>query len=143
MNNNIYLDVAEVMATQSKANKLKVGCVLVKDDNIISFSYNGTPRGNDNTCEDEDNNTYPEVIHAESYAVTKAARAGISTDKAAAYVTHAPCLSCAKIMYQAGITNVIFRNAYRSDDGINFLQKQGVKVFYLPEWNKQTQLALL
>lgn len=143
MNNNNYLNIAQELANQSKATKLKVGCVLVKDDNFISFSYNGTPRGSDNTCEDENNKTYPEVIHAEAYAITKAARAGISTDKSTAYITHAPCMDCAKLLYQAGIINVVFREGYKTDDGVNFLQKHGVKVFYLPEWNKDTQLALL
>ena len=143
MNDNTYLEIAELIASQSKATKLKVGAVIVKDSNIISFSYNGTPPGTCNICEDEDNKTYPEVIHAESHAITKAAKMGISTDKATAYITHAPCISCAKLLYQSGIINVVFREGYKTDDGINFLQKHKVKVFYLPEWNKNTKLALL
>ncbi len=142
MNNNTYLEIAERIALESKANKLKVGCVLVKNGNIISFSYNGTPPGSDNTCEDEHNHTHPEVIHAESMAITKAARAGVATDGAIAYVTHQPCIDCAKLLYQAGIKEVWFRNTYKNSYGIDFLINQGVTVGYIAFWNKDSSPAL-
>lgn len=142
MNNNTYLEIAERIAQESKANKLKVGCVLVKNGNIISFSYNGTPPGTDNTCEDECNNTHPEVIHAESMAITKAAKAGISTRDSIAYVTHQPCIDCAKLLYQAGVKEVYFRNGYKSNQGTDFLINQGVNVVYIADWNKDSSPAL-
>jgi dCMP deaminase len=114
-----------------------VGCVIVKDNNIISFSWNGTPRGWDNNCENivgyESNNvpvykTKPEVIHAESNAISKLARSSESGLGADLFVTHSPCLDCAKLIYQSGIKRVYFGAAYRSNEGIVFLERSGVEV---------------
>ena len=142
MNMDTYLKIAEMLAEESKATKLKVGCVVVRDGNFLSFSYNGTPPGTDNTCEDEHNKTYPEVIHAESMAITKAAKSGVVIDKATMCITHAPCIDCAKLIYQAGIQQVWFRHPYKSTDGVDFLLNQGIDVRYLPSWNKGASSAL-
>jgi dCMP deaminase len=125
---SLYMDMAQRAAQMSRANRLKVGCLVVKDDNIISFSWNGTPAGWDNDCEDETNITKPEVIHAEANAVSKLAKNAASGSGATMFITHAPCMECAKLIYGAGITNVLYRNQYRSDAGIEFLIKCNVTV---------------
>jgi dCMP deaminase len=115
---------------------LQVGAIVVKDDRIISIGYNGMPSGWDNTCEDEhlyeDGSsglvTRPEVLHAESNAIAKLARSNESGLGADLFVTHAPCIQCAKLVYQAGIRCVIYQDNYRDNLGINFLEKSGVIV---------------
>jgi dCMP deaminase len=72
--------------------------------------------------------TKPEVLHAETNAIAKLAKSNESGVGATLFITHAPCLDCAKLIYQSGINNVLYRNTYRSDDGINFLNKSGVNV---------------
>jgi dCMP deaminase len=70
----------------------------------------------------------PEVLHAETNAIAKVAKSTNSTDGATMFITHAPCLDCAKLVYQSGINSVYYRNSYRNDDGIDFLKKCEVKV---------------
>jgi dCMP deaminase len=141
-----YMKTAEVFAELSSARRLHVGAIIVKDDRIISIGYNGMPSGWDNNCEDEYpispwkeehkkelNATYtlktkPEVLHAETNAIAKLAKSTESGANATLFITHAPCLDCAKLVYQSGINNVFYRNSYRSDDGIRFLEKAGVQV---------------
>lgn len=131
-----YMDVAERFAALSHARRLHVGAIVVKDDRIISIGYNGMPSGWDNNCEDvvqysDDTTalkTKPEVLHAETNAIAKLARSTESGLGATLFVTHSPCLDCAKLVFQSGINSVYFRNSYRSDDGIRFLEKAGVKV---------------
>jgi dCMP deaminase len=126
-----HMKAAEVYAQLSSAKRLQVGCVVVKDNTIIGIGYNGMPSGWDNTCEwtVDDAKGYdtgkskPEVLHAETNAIAKIARSTNSSDGAALFVTHAPCLECAKIIHQAGIEEVFYRNSYRNDDGIIFLQR--------------------
>ena len=72
--------------------------------------------------------TKPEVLHAETNAIAKLARSTESGLGATLFVTHAPCLDCAKLVYQSGINSVYYRNSYRSEDGLQFLEKAGVKV---------------
>ena len=136
------MKVAETFAELSSARRLHVGAIVVKDDRIISIGYNGMPSGWDNNCEDEigsvmDDNgnvyearleTKPEVLHAETNAIAKLAKSTESGMGATMFVTHAPCLDCAKLIYQSGISSVLYRNTYRSDDGIAFLEKAGVKI---------------
>lgn len=134
-----YLDMAERFAQLSYAKRLKVGAIVVKDDRVISIGYNGTPAGWDNCCEEnvlvpvdgkiqEVNRTKDEVIHAEANAITKLAKSSESGDGASMFITHAPCIDCAKLIYGSGINSVYYRNSYRSEDGINFLSKSFVKV---------------
>lgn len=136
------MKVAETFAELSSARRLHVGAIVVKDDRIISIGYNGMPSGWDNNCEDEigsvmDDNgnvyearlkTKPEVLHAETNAIAKLAKSTESGMGATMFVTHAPCLDCAKLIYQSGISSVLYRNTYRSDDGIAFLERAGVKI---------------
>lgn len=124
-----YMDVAERFARMSTAKKLQVGCVIVKDNRIISIGYNGTPSGWSNECEehvgDDVWKTKPEVIHAEMNALMKLARSPESGEGASLFVTHTPCIECAKGIYQAGITNVYYRNHYDANkgSGFNFLKR--------------------
>lgn len=131
------MKTAEVFAELSSARRLHVGAIVVKDDRIISIGYNGMPSGWDNNCEEEIKwpngeirhlTTKPEVLHAETNAIAKLAKNGNSSDGAVLFVTHSPCLDCAKLIYQSGINSVYYRNSYRSEDGILFLEKAGVKV---------------
>jgi dCMP deaminase len=138
----LYMDWAQRCAQLSHAKRLQVGAVIVKDDSVISYGYNGMPAGWDNNCEDEvghvldvDENvveirlkTKPEVLHAESNAVSKLAKSSNSGDGADIFITHAPCLDCAKLVYQAGIKRVYFGSAYRDDAGIKFLEQSGVTI---------------
>lgn len=132
----VYMKTAEAFAELSHARRLHVGAIIVKDDRIISIGYNGMPAGWDNNCEDtiqhsDDTTslkTKPEVLHAETNAIAKLARSTESGLNATMFVTHSPCLDCAKLIYQSGINSVFYRDAYRSEDGIQFLQKSGVKV---------------
>jgi len=131
------MDWALRLAQLSHAKRLQVGAVVVKDDTVISYGYNGMPAGWDNDCEYtpyDDNGdpmdikTKPEVLHAESNAIAKLAKSINSGNGADIFITHAPCLDCAKLVYQAGIKRVYFGTAYRDDSGIRFLEKSGVQV---------------
>jgi dCMP deaminase len=161
---DLYMDWAQRTAQLSHAQRLQVGAVIVKDDSVISYGYNGMPAGWDNDCEnvewcsaggwldpeeieerwphegtylDADGNTMqgryrlktkPEVLHAESNAIAKLAKSSQSGCNASVFITHAPCLDCAKLIYQAGISNVYYRNSYRDVAGVDFLEKSGVAV---------------
>jgi dCMP deaminase len=133
------MKVAEVYGKLSSANRLKVGCVIVKNDTIIGIGYNGMPSGWDNTCEDVfrtgndnygkyDTKTKPEVIHAEINAISKVARSTNSSEDAYMFITHAPCMECSKALFQSGIKKVFYKEEYRDLSGIEFLQKCGVEV---------------
>ena len=135
-----YMDIARRTAELSTARRLKVGAILVKDNSIQSFGYNGTPAGWDNNCEDEIGNvldndgnivetrlkTKPEVIHAERNALDKLTKNNGGAIGASMFITHAPCLECAKSIYNSGISKIYYHEDYRSVDGIEFLNKCGV-----------------
>ena len=166
---DLYNDFAERTAKLSHARRLQVGAVIVKDDTVISYGYNGMPAGWDNDCEnvewcsaggwlspeeieegwpyegtylDADGNTMqgryrlktkPEVLHAESNAIAKLAKSTNSGNRADLFVTHMPCLDCAKLIYQSGISRVWYGANYRDDSGIKFLEKSGVEVKQIEE----------
>lgn len=123
-----HMDAAEVYAQLSSAKRLQVGAVVVKNDRIISIGYNGMPSGWTNVCENEDGQTKPEVLHAETNAIAKIAKGSESAEGATLFCTHAPCIDCAKLIYQSGIETVYYKNDYRSDQGIQFLKMSGVHV---------------
>jgi dCMP deaminase len=127
-----HMQAAHIYAELSTARRLKVGALVVKDDRIISIGYNGMPKGWDNNCEHELEDgtikTKPEVLHAETNAIAKLARSTESGLDADLFVTHSPCLDCAKLIYQSGIRRVYYANAYRDDSGITFLKNSGVEV---------------
>ncbi|MBQ4388365.1 MAG: dCMP deaminase family protein [Bacteroidales bacterium] len=123
-----YLEMAEVWAQNSYCKRRKVGALLVKDRTIISDGYNGTPSGFENICEDENGVTKPYVLHAEANAITKVAKSGNSSAGATLFVTASPCAECAKLIIQAGIRRVVYRDAYRLTDGIDLLERAGIEV---------------
>ena len=155
-----YLKMAFIWSTNSKAARLKVGVLLVKNNTIISDGYNGTLSGFSNCCErtvDKNGNisefefedlehlneyveaygkdsvkTKPEVVHAESNAITKIARSSASSDGATMYITDAPCLQCSKLIIQSGIKEVVYARDYCDESGINLLRKAGVTVTHIP-----------
>jgi dCMP deaminase len=145
-----FMDTAERFAQLSSSRRLHVGAVVVKDERITSIGYNGTPAGWDNNCEDKvycddgdiyeqqypkDSNTWeryklvtkPEVIHAEANAISKLAKSSDSGEGASIFITHAPCVDCAKLIYGAGIKHVYYRNSYRNEEGLNFLVKCNIE----------------
>jgi dCMP deaminase len=141
-----YMDVAKRFAQCSTAERLQVGAVIVKDDRIISIGYNGTPSGWDNICEDEVigynpvTNTHvptgelqskPEVLHAEANAILKLARSTECGEGSTLFVTHAPCMDCAKLIAQSGISEVYYDEVYRCDEGLEFLRKCKIPVIKL------------
>ena len=126
-----YMRTAETFAELSHARRLHVGAIVVKDDRIISIGYNGMPAGWDNNCEYElgtELKTRPEVLHAETNAIAKLARSNESGLGADIFITHAPCLDCAKLIYQSGIKRVLYGTAYRDTNGVDFLKNSGVAV---------------
>ena len=131
-----YMKTAETFAELSHAQRLHVGAIVVKDDRIISIGYNGMPTGWTNDCEDiiqhsDDTTTLktkPEVLHAETNALAKLARSTESGLDADIFITHAPCLDCAKLIYQSGIRRVWYGAEYRDSAGTEFLRKSGVEV---------------
>ena len=122
-----YLEMAEVWSRNSYCKRRKVGALLVKDRMIISDGYNGTPSGFENVCE-EDGVTKPYVLHAEANAISKVAKSGNSSEDATLYVTASPCLECAKLIIQAGIKRVVYKEIYRITDGIDLLRRAGIEV---------------
>ena len=134
-----YMDVAQRFAQLSSATRLQVGAIVVKDDRIISIGYNGMPTGWDNCCENTVQHhelgtcttvSKAEVLHAETNAIAKLAKSGESGLGATMFVTHAPCIDCAKLVYQSGIATVYYKNKYRSTQGLEFLNKSGVEVIH-------------
>ena len=122
-----YLEMAAVWARNSYCKRRQVGALLVKDRMIISDGYNGTPSGFENICEDESGATKPYVLHAEANAITKVAKSGNSSEGATLYVTASPCMECAKLIIQAGIKRVVYRDSYRLTDGIELLERAGIE----------------
>jgi dCMP deaminase len=128
----LYMDIAERISKMSYAKRLQVGSVIVKENTILSYGWNGMPTDWENNCEivleDGSLKTRPEVLHAETNAIAKVSRSTESSQGATLFCTHSPCLDCAKLIYQAGISTVYYRDTYRSDDGLNFLRISGINV---------------
>ena len=150
------MDWARRVSELSHARRLHVGAVIVKDDTVISYGYNGMPAGWDNNCENAEYvgsdeqipspdemkrlgftstdqgwyrlKTKPEVLHAESNAIAKLAKSTNSGLNADLFVTHGPCLECAKLIFQSGIRRVFYAEDYRDDSGIQFLYKSGIEI---------------
>lgn len=133
-----YLSMAQTWSKLSKAVRKKVGCLIVKDGAIISDGYNGTPTGFDNVCEYQDPRvsfnqliTKPEVLHAESNAITKLAKSTQSSAGATMYITISPCVECAKLIIQSEISRVVYGKLYKNEDGLNLLRQAKIKIIEL------------
>lgn len=153
----VYMEIAYSVAKLSYAQRRQVGCVIVKDHQIVSFGYNGTPKGFDNSCEDDDNRFYEnpddaldliergytcdsgcctkhgaitkrEVLHAESNALTKIAKSTLSSEGADLYTTTSPCFECAKLIIQSGIKQVFYNETYRDMSGVDLLEQANINV---------------
>lgn len=127
-----FMSIADLTSKLSYAKRLHVGAVIVKGNQIIGTGYNGMPTGWENNCEttleDGSLKTKPEVLHAESNAIAKVSRSTESSEGATLFCTHAPCIDCAKLIYQAGISTVYYREQYRDDSGLRFLSQGNVNV---------------
>lgn len=127
----VFIEIAKQIGTLSYCTRAKVGAVLVKAGNVISFGYNGTPSGMDNCCEDEIDGKLVskiEVLHAESNCILKAAKMGLSTDGATMYLTLSPCKDCSKLILQAGVKRVVYLELFYRDNGSVEFLKQFIKV---------------
>lgn len=129
---DVYMEIAYSVAKLSYAERRKVGCVIVKDDQIVSFGYNGTPVGFDNACEylsdDGTPVTKKEVLHAESNALTKIAKSTLSSEGADLYTTTSPCYGCAKLIIQSGVSRVFYNEEYRDKTGLDLLLKANIEI---------------
>ena len=137
---NYYMQVAELTSKLSYAKRLQVGAVVVKGHKILATGYNGMPSGWDNNCEewvkvtdifsdaDKELKTRQEVLHAESNAITKLATSTESSENSTMFCTHAPCIQCAKLIYQSGIKTLYYKHTYRDTAGLEFLKKSGVEI---------------
>jgi len=123
-----YMKMASIWGQNSHCNRNKVGALVVKDNVIISDGFNGMPTGMDNCCEDENNNTNWQVLHAESNALAKLAKNPVSSIGSTLYVTLSPCKECSKLILQSGITRIVYCEEYRDTTGIDFLKSQGLLV---------------
>lgn len=126
-----YLRMAQIWSENSYCERRKVGALIVRDNMIISDGFNGTPSGFPNICE-ENNITFPYVLHAEANAITKVARSNNSSEGSTLYVTASPCMECSKLIIQAGIKRVVFSDLYRIQDGLDILRKAGIEVVHMP-----------
>ncbi|MDE5586041.1 MAG: dCMP deaminase family protein [Muribaculaceae bacterium] len=131
-----YLRMAQIWSENSYCKRRQVGALLVRDNMIISDGYNGTPSGFPNVCE-ENNVTYPYVLHAEANAITKVARSNNSSEGSTLYVTASPCMECSKLIIQSGIKRVVFSDLYRIQDGLDLLRKAGIEVVHMPKAEEQ------
>ena len=123
--------MAQIWSENSYCVRRKVGALLVRDNMIISDGFNGTPSGFPNVCEENDI-TFPYVLHAEANAITKVARSNNSSEGATLYVTASPCMECSKLIIQSGIKRVVFSDLYRIQDGLDLLRKAGIEVVHMP-----------
>jgi dCMP deaminase len=127
-----YLRMASEWAKLSYCERRQVGAIIVKYRMIISDGYNGTPTGYENICEDDEGYTKWYVLHAEANAILKVAASTQSCKGATLYITLSPCKNCSKLIYQAGITRVVYSTAYKDLSGVDFLEKSGIEVNFIP-----------
>jgi dCMP deaminase len=127
-----YLKMASEWGKLSRCKRKKVGALIVKDKMIISDGYNGTPTGFDNCCEDENGNTKWHVLHAEANAILKVASSTQSSKGATLYITLSPCKDCSKLILQSGIKRLVYANAYKDNEGVEFLKKANIEIVHLP-----------
>lgn len=160
----IYMQMAYQIAKLSYAKRKRVGCIIVKDNQVVSTGYNGTPHGFDNDCEENQIRYYDNpdhamtlmdkgykckdgccskevtkrvVLHAESNALAKVSKSTLSSDGADMYITMSPCFDCAKLIIQSGIKKVFYSENYRDTSGIDILEEAGIEVKEVICWNAE------
>lgn len=121
----------------SYCKRRQVGALIVKDKMIISDGYNGTPTGFENICEDDEGFTKWYVLHAEANAILKVASSTQACRGATLYITMSPCKECSKLIHQAGITRLVYKNEYKDNAGIAFLEKAGVSIEHIPDLDSE------
>jgi len=130
-----YLRMAMEWSKLSYCERRQVGALIVKDKMIISDGYNGTPTGFENICEDDEGYTKWYVLHAEANAILKVASSTQSCVGATLYITMSPCKQCSKLIHQAGISRLVFHDAYKDESGVKFLRKAGVSITHIESLN--------
>jgi dCMP deaminase len=130
-----YLRIADEWGKLSYCERKQVGAIIVKERMIISDGYNGTPSGFENFCEDEEGYTKWYVLHAEANAISKVASSTQSCKGATLYITLSPCKECSKLIHQAGIVRVVYKEAYKDNSGVKFLEKAGIDVKLIEDLN--------
>lgn len=126
-----FMDVARRAARESKAERLKVGAVLVRDRNILAVAWNGTPPGWDNTCEelvDGVLRTKPTTLHAEKNILRKMVNSHDTMQGATLFMTHNPCPLCTADYIGLGLSALIYESDYRDKTGLKYLEDDGVNV---------------
>ena len=125
-----YMKLAVEWSNLSYAKRMKVGAIMVKGQQIISDGFNGMPSGMDNCCEDDLFKTKSEVLHAEANAIAKLAQSNESSKDAELFCTYLPCLECAKLIHQAGIKKVYYREDLDTSKGSGreFLENSKIKL---------------
>lgn len=128
----VYLHIARQIGTLSFCTRKQVGCVIVRDENIISTGFNGTPTGMNNNCENENTGeTHWFTLHSESNAILKLAKSTLSSENATMYITLSPCKDCSKLILQSGIKRIVYSKEHSCQEGVNFLIQQGVECEYV------------
>ena len=123
-----YIKMASEWSGLSHCERKQVGAIIVKDGMIIADGYNGTPSGFDNSCENAEGQTHWYVLHAEANAILKLARSNNSAEGSTLYITLSPCRDCSKLIHQAGIVRVVYRDQYKDTSGLDFLTSANVEV---------------
>ena len=124
----MYMEMAQVVSTQSYDTDTQVGALLVRNGNVLSMGWNGMPAGCDNNCKNHTGATNWEVLHAEANAILKCAKEGRATEGSTLYCTLSPCRECAKLILQAGISKVVFATTYKDEAGLIFLKNNQVEI---------------
>ena len=132
-----YLRLAKSWANLSHCVRKKVGAIIVKDGMIISDGFNGTPSGFDNSCENVQGETHWYVLHAEANAILKVAKSSNNCKGATLYVTLSPCKDCSKLILQAGIKRVVYKNAYKDVSGLEFLKGADVELMQISDIDEE------
>jgi dCMP deaminase len=117
-----FMSTAILLSSRSTCNRLHVGCVLVKDKRIISGGYNGFLAGAPHESIIVDNHEIA-TVHAEQNAIADCASRGVSVNGATCYITHYPCINCAKILAASQIKNIVYLNNYKNDENVKKLLK--------------------
>lgn len=141
----IFMNLAIELSARSHCVRAQVGAVLTKDTRIISIGYNGPPSGTHNCdeewpesgCERDSKGSCSLALHAEENAILYAVKNGASLEGSTLYTSLSPCISCARLIFSAGIIKVFYRHSYSAykglpqDEGVVFLNRFGVETFQI------------